>query len=529
MIGSDAAAGPLGPSTTELVRAAREAVALVAGEPGVRECEAFVAANAQLLARLAYTSHIPSNGVEEPKSTASHGLGLQVVFDGPTGPRLGFGAEPSDLSPDGIRRALAKARASAVHDPAFVSLPRSGAERRRLEAYHDPRLLALDDAALVGAGWRVVRAGLRAFLDAPRLAEMAGDAAGLARLGLILGGDVTVVQERIAVASTALPDGEADESALLAASVTAMVEAADAKGSGWSIDTRLDAFTADAGTEAARAAIGAIGGERIPSGRYAVVLGPQPVADLLNNLILPALHASAFFAGTTPFLGRLDRRVASPVLSIYDDGAIAGLAGSKGVTCEGLPTGRTELIRRGILVGLLTNWYEAQRLLRDPGGRAKLGVDPARAAGALVPRNGFRFAAGGGRSFAAPPAIAATNVFVECSETAPLDALLRRIGEGLYIGRIWYTYPINGLQAGDFTCTVVGDSCVIRDGRLAAPLRANAIRISDNIASVLDGVVGATPTAKATTVWAADEVVHAPALAVGALQVDAVAQVGAPL
>src|SRR5262249_53292926 len=97
------------------------------------------------------------------------------------------------------------------------------------------------------------------------------------------------------------------------------------------------------------------------------------------------------------------------------------------------------------------------------------------------------------------------------------------VGEGLYVGRIWYTYPINGLQAGDFTCTVVGDSYLIRDGRLAAPLKANAVRISDNITSVLEGILGVTREAKATTVWGSDEVVYAPSIAVTALRVDEIA------
>jgi hypothetical protein len=37
------------------------------------------------------------------------------------------------------------------------------------------------------------------------------------------------------------------------------------------------------------------------------------------------------------------------------------------------------------------------------------------------------------------------------------DELLRRVGNGLYIGRICYTYPINGPRAGVFTCTVIAD------------------------------------------------------------------------
>src|SRR3989454_4750164 len=53
--------------TTDLARAAEQALELVRTEPGVLEAEVFAAANTALLARLNYTSHIPSNGVEEPK------------------------------------------------------------------------------------------------------------------------------------------------------------------------------------------------------------------------------------------------------------------------------------------------------------------------------------------------------------------------------------------------------------------------------------------------------------------------------
>src|SRR5262245_1361561 len=513
----------LGPTTGDLARAAREALEFLHAVPDVIEAEAFVAANGQLLARLAYASHLPSNGVEEPKSTASHGIGLQVVFRGKDGPRLGFGSEPSDLSREGVERALAKAREGAVHDPAFVSLPRPGPERRNLGTYHDPHLLDLDDEHLVAAGWRVVTGALQTFAASARLAELADSEDGLRRLGLLLGGDVTIVQERVAVASTHLPEVETDESTIITAATTGMVEAMDAKGSGWSIGTRLDEFTDEAGVEAAHGAIRALGGERVRSGRYRVVLGPQPVTDLLNNLVLPALHASSFYASTTPFLGRFGKRVAATPISIYDHGALPGFTGSKGITCEGLPTGRTNLVTDGILTGLLTNWYEAQRLLRDPQAHAKLGIDPALAADALVARNGFRFAAGGGRSFASPPGTAATNVFVQGQGGMSLDELCRRVGDGIYVGRIWYTYPINGLQAGDFTCTVVGDSYLIRDGRIAVPIRANAVRISDNITSVLEGVVGVTREVKGTTVWGGDEVVYAASTAVAGLQVDEMA------
>ena len=93
----------------------------------------------------------------------------------------------------------------------------------------------------------------------------------------------------------------------MTSSVTAMVEAHEAKGSGWTTCTRLDDFTDETGSEAAANAIAAIGGRRVPTGDYTVIFGRQPVADLLNNLVLPACHAGAFYASSTPFLGKLGR------------------------------------------------------------------------------------------------------------------------------------------------------------------------------------------------------------------------------
>ena len=103
--------------------AVREALAYVSAQPDVAEAEVFAAANANLTLRLNYTSHIPSNGVEEPKSVDSYGLSVRAVFNTPEGLKTGQGSEPSDLSLDGAARALDKARQGAVLDPEFVSLP----------------------------------------------------------------------------------------------------------------------------------------------------------------------------------------------------------------------------------------------------------------------------------------------------------------------------------------------------------------------------------------------------------------------
>src|SRR5262249_58528052 len=66
-----------------------EALAFASSQPDLVEAEVFAASNRSLLARLNYTSHLPCNGVEEPKSTETYGLGIRAVFSSPEGPRLG--------------------------------------------------------------------------------------------------------------------------------------------------------------------------------------------------------------------------------------------------------------------------------------------------------------------------------------------------------------------------------------------------------------------------------------------------------
>ena len=513
-------------SLSELKSTVRRALRQLARAKDVQEAEVFASSTGQLLCRLNYNSEIPCNGVEEPKSSDSHGIGIRAVFAGDGGRRIGFGSEARDLSQAGIRRALEKARHNAVPDPEFVSLPTPelGRGSRRSARYHDPAIMEVKDGVLVEAGWRVINDALKAFASSDQLAWMAGSQEKVPSLGLIVGGDVSLFQQRMAVASTRMPKVQTDESTFMTSSVTAMVERKNAKGSGYGASTHLAKFKGEAGGEAARNAIRAAGGERLPSGSYTVVLGPQPVADLMTHLILPSLSADTVYSSQSAFLGELGRVVASEILTIYDHGGARGMVGTKRCTCEGMPTGRTDLIRRGVLQGLLSNHYETQRLLNDPQAREKLGINPQEHPEALMPRNGFRVSNSGGRQFDAVPSVAATNVFIEGSSPHTTESLLSLVGNGVYIGRIWYTYPINGLRAADFTCTVVADSFLIQNGRLTVPLQGNTVRMTGNIRQLLWNVLGVTKQARPVMGWGAEEVVYAPEIAIRDVQLSEIAQ-----
>ena len=520
----------------KLRSATRDALAYVSGQADVAEAEIFASANGNLTVRLNYTSHIPSNGVEEPKSVESYGIGIRAVFHAPGGLKTGFGCEPTDLSLDGVARALDKARLGAVHDPEFVSLPQpmpfpgpgvirndpvTQAQRDQL---YDPSIMRLGNSRLVESGWRMLDRGLDAFQSSEELLDLAGSPERLGELGLILGGDLVLLRERMAIASTRMPRVQTDQSTMVMSSATAMVEQQASKGSGWSVANHLRDFTGEAAAQAVRQAINSMGGHRIPSGAYNVVLGPQPLAEILEWILMPGLQLDMFYAGASPLLGQLGQRVASPQLSIFDDGAAPDLAGSKSITDEGLPTGRTDLIRDGVLTGLLSDHYNYQRMLNDPDARKKLGVDPAQVAQAIAPRNGFRPGNGGGRDFSSPPSITPTNLIVQGQDGYTQEELLRLVGDGVYIGRIWYTYPVNGISAGDFSGTIVGDSYLIKNGRLAEPIRPNTLRMNDNVLRVINDILGIGSHRQGTVRWSSDQVTWAPEVAVAGFQLEEIGE-----
>ncbi len=445
----------------------------------VVEAEIFAAWNEQLIARLNYTSDIPCNGVQEPKSSAAYGVGVLATFRHGDELRVGFGCESGDVSISGLRRALEKARRNAVHDPDFISLPSPTDEKPKLENYHDPKMMELADETLVDLGWSALEGALVTFRDAGWLSS------------LLVNGDVTVQTEKMAT-------------------ITTMVEKENVKGTGWSTGTSLSSFSAyEAGGEAARSALNTIGGRRIASGVYPVVFGPQAMTELCDNLLIPSLPLDTIDAASSPYIGKLGMHVMSPLMHVYDDGALPGAMASKRVTCDGLPTGRTDLVERGVLVGFLADHYMAKK--RETNVRS------------FRPRHGFRFG-GEGRSFRQRPSIFATNVVIHGEEELSHEELLACVGAGFYIGRIWYTYPINGLGPGDLTCTVVGDSYLIEHGKLGQPLKPNTIRINDNFIQLFQDVIGITRDKKPTLVWSAEATVVAPELAVRQLHVENIAE-----
>jgi len=473
----------------------RNGIDFIKTQKDVIDAEVFASWNEHITVRLNYTSDIPCNGVHEPKSTQFSGIGLLVVFKAGKEIKVGFGSVSHNITLKGVKEAFQKAKKNKISDPDFKSLPLPMG-KPALENYHDPEVMNISDEAIVNLGW----SGLKGAITAYNQKHF--------NKSVIIGGDISIVKERMAIASTKGID-DFDESTMLTTNITSMIEKENVKGTGWSAGTHLAGFDPEeAGRNSAESAINTIGGVRISSGTYNVVLGRQPVTDLFTNIVIPALSLSSVNSSDTPFLGKMGKKITSELLTISDNGAIPGAAGSKKITCEGIPTGRTELVHNGLLVGFLANNYLSRKF--------------ENIFTSFPPRNGFRYY-NGGRNHSVQPKVSPTNIVIEGKEEMPSQSLLSKINNGIYIGRIWYTYPINGLAAGDFTSTIIADSYIVTNGKIDKPLKPNTVRINNNIMDILHNVIAVSEDKKQTIVWGGDEVVLAPEIAVHGVKLDNIA------
>src|SRR5579871_425201 len=116
--------------------------------------------------------------------------------------------------------------------------------------------------------------------------------------------------------------------------------------------------------EAARQAIVQLDAVPAPAGEMTVVLGPGWPGILLHEAGGHGLEADFNRKKVSAFSGRVGQLVASPLVTVVDDGTIRNRRGSLNVDDEGVPTERNVLIENGVLRGYLFDKLSS-RLLRS--------------------------------------------------------------------------------------------------------------------------------------------------------------------
>src|ERR1700728_3760546 len=117
--------------------------------------------------------------------------------------------------------------------------------------------------------------------------------------------------------------------------------------------------------EAARTAILQLDAIEAPAGEMPVVLVPGWPGVLLHEAVGHGLEADFNRKKTSAFAGLIGQQVASPKVTVVDNGLMPGRRGSINMDDEGHPTQETVLIENGILKGFLSDKLNS-RLMGTP-------------------------------------------------------------------------------------------------------------------------------------------------------------------
>jgi TldD protein len=391
--------------------------------------------------RVSSNAMLDDGRIEELTSGRETGAGIRVV----TGESTGF-AHTTDLSEAGLLEAAAVASVAArggsggvrtialqrrATTPAAITIrPESISKSAKVD------LLRGAEAAARAAG-NDIRQILAAYGDGRRRFVVANSD------GVYAEDDQTrtrLVVQAVAVGDTGMQTG--------------FESLAGARG--WEIfDERSPEDVAE---EAARRALLKLKARPAPSGVLPVVIGAGSGGVLFHEACGHGLEADLVTKGASTFAGRVGEQVASPLVTLVDDGTVAGAWGHLGVDDEGHPATRNVLIQDGVLTDYMWDGLRARTEKHGQSG------------------NGRR------QSYKVLPMVRMTNTYLLDGTSDP-DDIIASTERGVYVKRL------GGGQvdtaSGDFVFGM-DESYLIENGEITDPLRES--NLIGNGPAVLRGI-----------------------------------------
>jgi PmbA protein len=208
----------------------------------------------------------------------------------------------------------------------------------------------------------------------------------------------------------------------------------------------------EVGRIAAERTLRRLGARKVPTCEVPVVFDPETAAELLGALFR-ALSGYSVFRNATFLKDRVGEQVASPLLSLVDEGRRPRGLGSRPFDGEGLPTRRNVPLEEGVVRYFLCDSYAARKIGARPTGSARRGI-------------------GGG------PSVGAGNLSFAAGATPP-EQITGEVARGLYV-----TDLIGSgidLVSGDYSQGAVGQW--IENGRFVHPV--HEVTIAGNLQQML--------------------------------------------
>jgi PmbA protein len=218
------------------------------------------------------------------------------------------------------------------------------------------------------------------------------------------------------------------------------------------------------GKEAARLAASALKTKKIETKSTNVVFTQSAFQELLYFTLINAVKADYVQRNQSTFKGKIGEKVASEIVTIYDDGLFNGGLRTWNFDGEGVPQQKTLIIEKGVLRNFIYDNYTAKKEGKESTGNAT--------------RAGYL----------STPNIEATNFHFMPGNKSP-DELISKVDDGLLVYYLQGAHSSNP-ASGEFS-VVATPAWKIKKGEIAyatkgAMLAGNIFQLLKNILALAD-------------------------------------------
>lgn len=209
------------------------------------------------------------------------------------------------------------------------------------------------------------------------------------------------------------------------------------------------------GRKAAERALTRLGAKPVPSTKAPVIFEAEAAGGFVGGLLgafngLSVLEQRSFLAG------KEGQQIASPLVTIVDDGIMRRGLGTRPFDGEGAQTRRSVVVDRGVLMKFLQTTATARRANVNPTGNAARGYDSL-------------------------PAVGATNFYIDRGSSKP-EAMIQEVPRGLYVtGTAGFGFD---LASGEYSQQVEG--AWIEGGKLTKPVEG--VTVAGKLTDMLTGI-----------------------------------------
>lgn len=171
-----------------------------------------------------------------------------------------------------------------------------------------------------------------------------------------------------------------------------------------------------------------------------VVMAAGSCGTLWHECCGHSLEAAAIADGNSDFAGLIGEKVASPLVTIIDDGTLPGLYGSSMIDDEGHPRQRNVLIENGVLKTYLCDILQGKNIGMASNGCGR--------------RQDYTFA----------PTSRMSNTYLApgCDDE---EEMIRSLAEGLYVKRL------GGGSGGSIFSLLCAEAYLIKNGQIDRPVK----------------------------------------------------------